>query len=198
MKELLFVSCIIREQSRTRELAEAFLSALDSSGIHVTKLDLTQLGLIPIDRSSLEERDRLLSEGNLSHPRFDLAHQFQEADYIVIAAPYWDMSFPSLLKVYVEHISVEGITFASDETGLHGLCRAEKLILLTTRGGFTETYSEDDQASSYFRTLGRLLGYRSFECIGASGMDVFGFDAKAALDAAKREAEKTAGALPAE
>ena len=40
---------------------------------------------------------------------FDLASQFQQADEIVIAAPYWDLSFPAILKLYLENIYVTGV-----------------------------------------------------------------------------------------
>ena len=34
-----------------------------------------------------------------------------KADEIVIGAPYWDLSFPAALKVYIEHVSVCDIAF---------------------------------------------------------------------------------------
>ena len=37
--------------------------------------------------------------------------QFQRADAILIAAPFYDLSIPALLKVYIENVSVDGITF---------------------------------------------------------------------------------------
>ena len=33
---------------------------------------------------------------------FDLAGQFAGADTIVIAAPFWDLSFPAALKQYMQ------------------------------------------------------------------------------------------------
>ena len=42
---------------------------------------------------------------------FYYARQFAEADQIVIAAPFWDLSFPAILKAYMEQITVSGITF---------------------------------------------------------------------------------------
>ena len=32
---------------------------------------------------------------------------------IVVAAPFWDLSVPAVLKVYIENISADGVTFAS-------------------------------------------------------------------------------------
>ena len=39
------------------------------------------------------------------------AKDFAEADVIVVAAPYWDLSFPSILKVFFEHINVLKLVF---------------------------------------------------------------------------------------
>ena len=82
-----------------------------------------------------EQRQRLLEEGDLSHPRFRYAHEFAAADRIVLAAPFWDLSFPALVKIYIENVSVDGITFGCNESGCFGTCRAEKLMYITTRGG---------------------------------------------------------------
>ena len=136
MKNVLFVDCCIRrEASNTKKLAEAFLSALPS-GCAVTRLDLMAEELSYFKDSYFDQREALLEENRRDHPRFRYAHQFAQADLIVIAAPFWDLSFPALLKVYIEQVSVDGITFGSTADGLKGLCRASHLVFLTTRGGF--------------------------------------------------------------
>ena len=43
------------------------------------------------------------------------ARQFRDADIVVIAAPYYDLSFPSALKNYLEAICCVGLTFYYDE-----------------------------------------------------------------------------------
>ena len=112
--------------------------------------------------------------------------------------PFWDLSFPSLLKMFIENVCVEGITFRSDETGLHGLCRASRLVYLTTRGGFIETGSPLEQATPYLKALSQLLGYGEVITIAASGMDVQGYDVKNALRQAMAAAKKTAEQISAE
>ena len=67
---------------------------------------------------------------------FDFAKQFQEADYIVVGTPYWDLSFASILKVYVENIMVADLTFKATNTGFVGLCEGKSLVYITTAGGF--------------------------------------------------------------
>ena len=123
MKNVLFVDCCIRgEASRTKKLADAFLSALPAD-CRVTRLDLMAEELSYFKDGYFAQREQLLAAGERDHPRFRYAHQFAQADRIVIAAPFWDLSFPALLKVYIEQVSVDGITFGSTESGLQGPTR---------------------------------------------------------------------------
>lgn len=194
MRNVLFVDCCIRgEQSRTWELAQAFLSGL-SEECEVTQLRLTEQALMPLTGEYFEARQKLLDAGRLEHPRFSYAHQFSRAELIVIAAPFWDLSFPALLKLYIEQISVDGITFCSTAEGLTGLCKASDLVYLTTRGGF---YTEDpmEMGSRYMEALCRFYGAGNYHCIAADGMDVAGFDGKASLEKAKQAARELAAGL---
>ena len=101
MKQVLFVNCCIRrELSRTKELADAALAALGTrDDIAVTELCLMDEPLQYFSEGFFAQRERLLAAKELDHPRFRYAHQFAEADAIVIAAPFWDLAFPALLKV---------------------------------------------------------------------------------------------------
>ncbi len=60
----------------------------------------------------------LIASRQFDDPYFRYARQFAGADEIVIAAPYWDLSFPSVLKVYLEHICITGITFQYTPEGM--------------------------------------------------------------------------------
>lgn len=194
MRTVLYVDCCIRrEQSRTKRLADAFLSALPSD-CRVEHLDLMAEDLSYFKDSYFAQREQLLAADERDHPRFRYAHQFAEADLIVMAAPFWDLAFPALLKVYIEQVSVDGITFGSTEAGLRGLCRASKLVFLTTRGGF---YTGDamEMGSRYLDALHTFFGIGAYTCIAADGMDGAGFDAEASLAAAMQKAKALAAEL---
>ncbi len=194
MKEVLFVDCCIREgESRTKRLAERFFAALPAA-YHVTRLDLMKEDLSYFKGAYFDERQRLLAADEREHPRFCYAHQFAQADLIVIAAPFWDLSFPALLKVYIEQVSVDGITFGSTENGLQGLCRASDMVFLTTRGGF---YTGDalEMGSRYLDALHVFFGVGRYHCVAADGMDVAGFDAGGSLADAILRAEALAKTL---
>ncbi len=171
MKTLLFVDCCIRrEGSRTRKLAEAFLGNLPQ-GWTVEKVTLMDEPLLPLMEGGFRQRDELLLRGDFSHRRFDYAWQFQRADAILVAAPFYDLSIPALLKVYIENVSVDGITFLCDANGLRGNCRAESMTFLTSRGGFYEN-SPDEMGSRYMEALCGFFGTGTYRCIAADGVDM--------------------------
>ncbi len=173
MTNILYIDCCIRgEQSRTRKLAEAFLDVLSArADVAIDRLTLMDEPLIPLENGFFWQRERLIESGELNHPRFRYAHQFQQADRIVIAAPFWDLSFPALLKVYIENLCVQGITFDCGEIGTYGICRATKMLLLTTRGGALEG-SEMDNGTKYLGDMAKFFGIPQFTHVAADGLDL--------------------------
>ena len=193
MKRALLIDCCVRkDRSRTAQLAEAFVKALPEE-YEVTRLDPAAEGLTPFDLTSLDARDALLAAGQTDHPRFRYARQLAEADVAVVAAPFWDLSFPAIFKVYIEHVSVEGITFHSTAEGLQGLCRGTDLVLLTTRGGIYGDGDPLEQGTPYLRGIQRFFGFDRFDCVAADGLDIVGFDGPGAI----RDACEKAAALAA-
>lgn len=192
MKKALFINCCIRKESRTKQLADAFLEEL--KGYDIKQLKLEDENLKPLNNTLLISRQELLDKGDLSNERFKYAHEFKDADLVVIAAPFWDLSFPALLKIYIENISVEGITFTSSEKGLEGLCKANNLVYFTTRGGI---YNNDslEQATPYLNALKTFFGFKEFNYIAADGMDIVGYDFNSSLDDAKEKAKILAKSL---
>ncbi len=137
---VLYINCCVRDESRTHRLANALLSSL---GGDYTELELYKENPRPLDKESLNKRTALIEKGDYSDKMFDFAKQFAAADTIVISAPYWDLSFPAVLKNYIENIYITGIVSAYGEDGMPvGLCRATKLYYVTTAGGpYDSTYS---------------------------------------------------------
>lgn len=167
---LLFVDACVREESRTRRIAQALTDRLAGDR---EILRLTDMDLQPLSASSLQKRTELLEKGEYSHPTFDLARQFAEADTIVIAAPYWDLSFPSLLKIYFENVYAVGIVSRYGPDGVPvGLCRAKKLYYVTTAGG---PYVSDF-SFGYVKALATCFGIPEAILVKAEMLDVVGFD----------------------
>lgn len=193
-KNVLYIDCCIRgEESRTRQLGEAFLFGLAiRETFTVERLTLMEEPLIPLAGDFFLQRERLLENGELNHPRFRYAHQFASAERIVIAAPFWDLSVPALLKIYIENISVQGITFDVDEDmGLFGICRAEKMFFLTTRGG-DYRQSPLETGIPMMRNLATFFGIKEFDYVAADGLDLLIEPPEVILGRAIREAQDRA------
>ena len=180
--KLLFINACVRAESRTRRLADILLQKLNESYDEVCLKDIS---FPVVDEGFLDERARLASEEEFSNPMINLAKQFAEAEEIVIAAPYWDLSFPAALKQYLEQINVVGITFKYSEEGIPiGLCKATRLFVVSTAGGF---YAPEEYGFGYIKALAEnYYGNKDVRHIKALGLDIVGADEeKILLDAEK-------------
>lgn len=189
---LLINACIRQEQSRTLKIARQFIKAYKELNPNdsITELDLCELELPSIMGSLFKKREKLLEANNLDDPFFDLSKQFSAADKVIIAAPFWDLSFPSALKVYIEHISVDGITFKYEDDQLKGRCKAEKLLYITTRGGEFE-YGPDKELEMgipYIKAISKMYGIKNVQTISADGLDIIGNNAAEILNNAVQKA----------
>ena len=182
-RPILFINACVRGESRTRRLAEKLLEKLSRP---VEEVRLEDISFPVANEDFLDMRDRLISEGKLESPVFDLARQFSEAETIVIAAPYWDLSFPAALKQYFEQVNVVGITFRYTEEGVPvGLCKADRIFYVSTAGGI---YVPTEFGFGYVKALAQgYYGIADVRLIEAVGLDIYEADIEAILE----EAEET-------
>lgn len=177
---VLFVNACMRgEASSTLSLCREYLEGVAD----VEEVDLAKMGLLPIDAGYVKKRSALQQAGDFSDPLFDLSKQFAAAEEIVVGAPYWDLSFPSALKVYIEHCSVCDLTFHyTEDARCEGLCKAKRLVYVTTAGGCIEgaNYGYD-----YMCGIAQMFGIPETRLIAAEGMDVIGGDREGAMESAR-------------
>lgn len=191
MKKLLFVnSCVRGSASRTMELCrfyiDGFMEMQKSSGADWETEEIgpdTLESLKPLDSSELALRDSLLAAGDFSHSMFDQAKKIISADHVVIGAPYWDLQFPALLKIYLERCSVTGLTFIYSEEGIPaGQCRADSLMYITTSGS---PIGDMNFGYEYLQGLCRLFGIPKTFFASAEGLDIIGNDTSQIMADAK-------------
>lgn len=190
MKTILFVnSCVNQESSRTQRLADAVLdkmleeAAAAGEQAQVEELSLVDAGIEGLDEETLAFRSERSAAKDFTHELFAPARQFREADEVVIAAPYWDLSFPAMLKAYIEQLCVNGLTFSYSEEGIPvGHCLAKRLTYVTTAGGYLGEYN---MGYDYVAAVCKLyFGIEESRCISAEGLDIWGNDAEAILASA--------------
>ena len=184
---ILYINACVRKISRTNELAQFALSKLDGN---IEEINLGCEKITPLYKEQLKLRDSLIKDKNYNHPMFKYAKQFASADVILISAPYWDLSFPAILKTYIENINVNGITFSYSEKGYPvSLCKAKKLIYITTSGG---AIISDDFGLGYVKVLAEnFYGIKDINYIKAEGLDIWGANTQEILEKAKKDIENT-------
>ena len=181
MKKILYVNACTGEGSRTNELAQHLLGSLDG---HTECVNLYEEKLKPLDAELLFKRDKLLKSGKTDDDFFRLARQFASADTIVIAAPYWDLLFPAVFRIYLENITVCGITFCYSDKGIpQAVCKAKNLYYVTTSGGFI---GENNFGFEYVKALfGGFFGIDDISFFSAEGLDIYGADVSCIMQKAK-------------
>lgn len=171
VKKLVVIdACVRQEQSRTWRIAEPIVDALmkryETTVYHLPMME----NIVPLNPGTFKER------GNGETPQWaiDCAKTIAEADRILITAPFWDMSFPAVLKAFIEQTSLYDITFADNGKECVGLCKCEKVLYVTTRGMDISTGDPLEQATPYLKALSRLWGLGDIICVSAQKMDYVG------------------------
>ena len=190
--KLLIVDCCIScrgEQSRTRRLLQTFTEAFCEKhpDAQLERVELETLSLPSYDQHLLAKRNALHDAGAFDDPLYTLARQFRDADEIVVAAPFWDLSYPAMLRTYIEHISAVGVTYHYDETGCHGDCRAQRLTYLTTGGDVAQP---DSVGVLHWKQLTRMFGIPQFGSVFADGLDAFPEQTEERMQAAVAEVRR--------
>ncbi len=191
MPTLLFINACVRgKDSRTLQLAEQLLESIREENkkdmaFRIEEIRLSTENLLPFNYERLQRRDELLTNGIITDTMFDYANAVAQADMLVIAAPYWDMSFPATLKIFFEAASVVGITFSYAEDGTPvGLCQAQDMYYVTTSGGFI---GDCNFGFEYVNALCKLYGIERSHFVSAQGLDLEGADVVAIMEQATME-----------
>lgn len=167
MKKLLYIdACIRDEQSRTKRIATPVIEALKQK-YEVQTLCINELDLSIVRKELVTKR----TSGEIDTQVMQWAESVRDADRIVIAAPFWDMSFPAALKNFFELCSIMDVTFKTDDKTCYGNCKAEKLLYITTRGMNISTGDELEQATPYLKALSWLWGIGPMQVISVQNTD---------------------------
>lgn len=164
MRKLLYINVNIRkDESRTKRIADAFLNKVKGK-YQIEEINLDKLNISPKDNAYFKNT-------NINANDVKLAKLVASADKILISTPFWDMSFPSKLKVFIERATFPGITM-SDSDDMRGVSGVEEILVITTRGWDIQDYDELDGISSYMKGLQLLWGIEKYHIISANGLDV--------------------------
>lgn len=102
----------------------------------------------------------------------ELSDQFISADKYIFVTPFWNFSYPPVMKAYLDAVSVAGKSFRYTENGQPvGLLTDKKAVHIQARGGF---YSEDPAAElemghRHLQVMMNFFGVPSFEGLFVEG-----------------------------
>lgn len=167
MQKLIVIdACMRDEESRTKKILEPIQAELGKR-YEIEKITLDGDDYQAVGRKVLAER----CNGYVPEEIVEQAKRIAAADRLVIAAPFWDMNFPAILKVFIENMSLFDITFKDNGTSCEGLCKCEKVLYITTRGMNIHTGDPLDAATPYFKALSALWGLGEVITLATENMD---------------------------
>lgn len=187
MSKVLYLKANAKEdsESRTFKISEIFIEEYKKNHPEdeIITLDLYKENIEFLPFGHLNELHGADTEKDREHPILKYAYQFVESDKYVIAAPFWNLSIPAILKAYIDYIAVPGVTFAYTANGPVGLCHNKKGIHIVTRGGsyVQPPYSDYEMGARYLRTILGFLGITDFNTVVAENLDVFETDKDAEI-----------------
>src|SRR5690625_4236384 len=188
------------DQSTSAKLANFFLEHYRKENPEDTieTLDLYNANIPFLDVDVFKAWGKFASQDKLTESEQDkatrmdkLTNQFLEADKVVLAAPFWNLSYPPMLKAYIDTICIKGKTFQYSENGPEGLVPDKPFLLIETRG---RIYSHGPTAQfenyqRYLKTIMQFMGIQNFNSVIAEGLDIDEETRNNALREAKQKLE---------
>ena len=185
------------DQSISRQVTKLVADKLkaEHSGATVTLRDLAAAPLPHLTENHInayytpvEARSEVLK--NVIKESDAAVDELLAADVLVIGAPMWNFSIPSVLKSWIDHVVRKGRTFNYGATGVEALVKGKKAIIVISSGGL---YSEGpmqamDFDSTYLRSVLGFIGITDVSFIRAEGIGMGEEATKAALASAATQA----------
>ncbi len=198
MSKLLYIKANAKPEgtSRTFQVSDKFIDSYKEShpSDEIITLELEKENINFLTQEDLGVIFGPKTDESKNHPILKYAYQFAEADKYVIAAPFWNLSIPAILKAYIDYISISGITFKYTENGPVGTCQGKKLVHIVGRGGaYGEgMFSDFEMGDRYLRTIMGFFGITDFTTIASETLDVVGSDVKGILEDSVSKAQAVA------
>ena len=167
----LVIDATIRDESRTKKLLDYFLSS--HKEYEIKYLKLIDLNLKPLDFESLVKRDLAISSNDFTNDILSLAKEVKSADILIYATPFYDLSFSSLIKLFIENVNVSNYIFHYDNDKCISDCKCIESYYITTAGANII----NDYGYNYVKEVNRLFfGIKDTILIKAEMLDVIGFN----------------------
>lgn len=156
------IDSTIRKDSRTRKVLNNVISNFND--VEFLNINLSDYEMELTNAHNFDKK-------NTEQLYFDLSKSIAECDGLIIAAPFWDMSYPALLKAFLEKITILDVMFKNGEDKCIGISKNKFLLYITTRGMNIKSGSKLDGATPSLKALCYLWGIPKFICAGEGNFD---------------------------
>lgn len=182
MKKLLYITCNSKPEelsvSKTvgREFVNSFLES--HSDYEIKELDIYEMYLPKLHYKYFKDRNSVVDSETETYTSFtqdekrdvhrivQLAEQFRDADFYVIAAPMWSAMFPAPLKQYLDCIIQNDITIKVDPKDVKGLLddKDRTMIYIQSSGGGIPWLlgRKMNHGGNYLKDIFKFLGLKNF------------------------------------
>jgi FMN-dependent NADH-azoreductase len=184
MKKLLHIIASPRgDESRTLRVSETFLDAFGETHpdwvvepLDLSKEDLPSLTVKRVDGKYVLLEGREL-HGVLKEAWHDIVQhigRFLSADGYLISTPMWNFTIPYMLKQYIDIIVQPKYLFRYTPTGVEGLVKGRKMVVIASRGGeYVSPQAKNfDFQEPYLRTIFGYVGITDMTFITAQPVDM--------------------------
>lgn len=210
MKTLLYITANTKTeaQSASKSVGRAFVKEYTANhkDIIVKEMDLYDISVPKLkceyfrNRNTLIDVDNAISlspEDQQSVSRIrELAFEFKEADFYVLAFPMWNLMFPSVVKEYLDCIIQNNITVKISPETITGLLndKERKMIYIQSSGGPVPWIIEGkiNHGGVYLRDIFMFAGISDFREILVDNTGFTEEDKEKAIDKGMKEAVKLA------
>lgn len=177
MSKVLYIKANIKNEgeSRTFKVSDSFVEEYKRNNPEdeIITLDLYKENIDFLRADDLGKLFGPKDEESKNSSILKYAYEFAAADKYIIAAPMWNLSFPAILKAYIDYVSVSGITFKYTAEGPVGLLNNKKAVHIVSRGGAYDN-SPYEMGDRYLRTILGFFGIKDMETIAIDNLDVIG------------------------
>lgn len=195
MSKVLYIKANIKNEgeSRTFKVSDSFVEEYKRNNpeYEIITLDLYKENIDFLRADDLGKLFGPKDEESKNNSILKYAYEFADADKYIIAAPMWNLSFPAILKAYIDYVSVSGITFKYTTEGPVGLLNNKKAVHIVSRGGAYDN-SPYEMGDRYLRTILGFFGIKDIETIAIDNLDVIGVNVEEKVEEGIKKATSLA------
>ncbi|ESA35310.1 fmn-dependent nadh-azoreductase [Leptolyngbya sp. Heron Island J] len=114
---------------------------------------------------AFQHADELSSNRTLSDTLID---ELKRADHLLIGSPLYNLTLPSTLKAYFDHVVRAGLTFEVRQGNYRGLLTGKTATLITARG--SKSSPTDDFQTTYLRKILAFIGIDAVDVVALDGL----------------------------